>query len=88
VSEASSYQLGWDDGYAEGYACKLADATESFRPASLQAPELVERVADHVARKYAAYFTRGDALGLARAMLNIAATLPPEQGGGNGSAEA
>lgn len=72
MSDSQTYDLGWNDGYAEGYACKLADATAPFNPASVAAPEMVERVADYIARKYAAHFNRIDALGLARAMLKIA----------------
>lgn len=70
----AGYQTGWDDGYAEGYGCKLADATEAFNPSSLAVPTAVEAVADMLLTNYAATFTdRLSAIGCARAMLKIAA---------------
>jgi hypothetical protein len=70
----TSYQLGWDDGYAEGYACKLADATERFNPTALARPEAVERMADHLQRKLASVYggNRSPAIGMARALLETA----------------
>lgn len=68
-----AYQSGWADGYAEGYGCKLADATEAFNPVSLAIPHAVEAVADMLLTKYAATFAdRPSAIGCARAMLKIA----------------
>lgn len=32
MTERDRYQLGWDDGYAEGYGAKLVDVTELFMP--------------------------------------------------------
>lgn len=65
----SAYQNGWDDGYAEGYACKLADATEPFSPTSAR-PEEVLAAANYLRKKFKAYFvTDADAIGTARGML-------------------
>lgn len=71
--DVTSYSLGWNDGYAEGYGCKLADATAPFNPQSLEAPETVERVADMLQRKFASTFSdRPSAIGCARAMIRSA----------------
>jgi hypothetical protein len=51
----SSYELGWSDGYAEGYACKLQDVTESFMPKG--SPAEIEAVAIWLQRKYSLYFS-------------------------------
>lgn len=67
----TSYQLGWDDGYAEGYASKLADVTAPFMPTGDVAE--IEAVADWLLRKYATTFTnRSEAIGAARGMIRIA----------------
>jgi hypothetical protein len=64
------YQLGWNDGYAEGYGCKLVDATEPFNPQHLTAPDIVEAVATMLQRRYASTFPdRPSAVGCARLML-------------------
>jgi len=34
-SQTTPYQLGWDEGYAEGYGAKLVDVTELFMPAGV-----------------------------------------------------
>ena len=73
MNESQSYDLGWSDGYAEGYACKLADATGVFAPSSLEVPEAVEAVATYLMRKYSKTFgDRPSAIGCARAMFKIA----------------
>lgn len=81
MREGDAYSLGWNDGYAEGYACKLADATEPFRLASATLPDAIERAADYVQRKYAVIFAgdRPAAIGLVRA---VAAALHEREGGG------
>ncbi len=67
----SGYQTGWDDGYAEGYACKLVDVTQPFMPSGDQAE--IEAVADWLQRKYATHFhLRAEAIGLARGMIRVA----------------
>jgi hypothetical protein len=64
----SSYQLGWDDGYVEGYACKLVDVTEPFMPSG-DIPQ-IEAAADWLMRKHALVFTiRSEAIGIARGMI-------------------
>ena len=73
MSSDNGYQLGWNDGYSEGYACKLADATEPFDPASSQLPDRIERAADHILKRYKALFgeDRSEAIGLARGIAKI-----------------
>lgn len=72
---SKSYALGFDDGYAEGYACKLADATTTFNPSSADLPDRIEEAANHLQRKYAKVFDgdRAAAIGLARQMAKILA---------------
>lgn len=84
----TSYDCGWDDGYAEGYACKLADATEPFSPISAIKPVQVEAVADWLMSKYKAVFAdRSDAIGMARGRLKAAASQPSSPTDGNGGGE-
>lgn len=65
--EPTPYALGWDDGYSEGYACKLADATEPFNPASLSRADAVTLIAALLQKKHAVYFASdSDAIGAAR----------------------
>ena len=61
------YQLGWDDGYAEGYACKLADVTEPFMPPTNEFQ--VEAAARWLHSKLAAHISYVKALGLVRGMI-------------------
>jgi len=73
------YETGWNDGYAEGYACKLADVTAPFMPAGTA--EEITRVADWLQRNYAETY-RGDrpsAIGLARGMIEAARSTPEEE---------
>jgi hypothetical protein len=44
MTERDRYQLGWDDGYAEGYGARLVDLTELFMPAVTDA--MVEAALD------------------------------------------
>lgn len=68
ATSSPSYTLGWNDGYAEGYACKLVDVTEPFMPAGDAAD--IEAGADYVAQKYAATFPdRASAIGVVRGIL-------------------
>ena len=64
---SSSYQLGWDDGYAEGYAVKLVDATEPFNPPSNEFQ--IEAAAEHLYSRLSAYIDYPAAIGLVRGML-------------------
>ena len=57
----------WDDGYAEGYACKLADVTEPFAPPKREFE--VEAAARWLHSRLAAYCTYADAIGLVRGMV-------------------
>lgn len=77
---STSYVAGWNDGYAEGYACKLADATEPFAPASADLPSKIEAAADLIQSRYRVYFgsDRPAAIGLARSIVAILA--PPTAG--------
>ena len=71
-----AYQLGWDDGYAEGYACKLIDITEPFMPTGSMAE--IEAVASWLQNKYAKTFEgRSEAIGAARGMIRIARGTQP-----------
>jgi hypothetical protein len=67
---SSSYDLGWNDGYAEGYACKLTDATEPFSPRSLNKAEAVEATAKRLHTRYG--IEQSEAIGAARMMFRIA----------------
>ncbi len=70
-AESNPYESGWSDGYAEGYACKLADVTHPFMPAGTA--EEIDRVADWLQTRYAS--THGDrdkAIGMARGMIRAA----------------
>ena len=80
---SAGYNLGFDDGYAEGYGAKLKDATEPFNPAAAELPERIEEAADHIQRKYAKVFDgdRAGAIGLAR---SIARILTPSDTAGGG----
>lgn len=71
MTEDDRYQSGWGDGYAEGYACKLADVTAPFTPTGTA--EEATRVADWLQRKYARdYSDRAKAIGMARGMIKAA----------------
>ena len=61
------YQTGWDDGYAEGYACKLADLTEPFAPPQKEFE--VESAARWLHSRLAAYLSYVEAIGLVRGMV-------------------
>ena len=63
------YQLGWDDGYAEGYAAKLEDVTELFMPAGCD--HEIEAAAKYLCSKRAS-ISYVDALGLVRGMFRAA----------------
>jgi hypothetical protein len=67
ATQHDPYQLGWDDGYAEGYACRLSDVTESFMPP--QNDFQVEAAARWVHSRMAAHITYVDAIGLVRGMV-------------------
>lgn len=64
TTERGPYQLGWDDGYAEGYACRLADVTEPFNPP--QSDFEVETAARWLHVRLAAHISYVDAIGLIR----------------------
>lgn len=68
----SEYTLGWNDGYSEGYACKLADVTEPFMPTGGVAE--IETVADMLQVRLAVIFAndRSGAIGLARSIVMAA----------------
>lgn len=68
-TETTPYQLGWDDGYAEGYGAKLVDVTELFMPAG--ADREVEAAARYLMSKRAD-LSLADAIGLARGMFRAA----------------
>ena len=73
MDEQSSYRLGWNDGYSEGYACKLADATEPFIPTLQVRPDEVQAVASWLLKKYSALIAdESEAIGVARGMLLVA----------------
>ena len=73
---SDSYQTGWSDGYAEGYGCKLADATEPFVPTLQVRPEEVTLVANWLMKTRPTQFRGMDeAIGLARGMLEVASGL-------------
>lgn len=74
----NSYQLGWNDGYAEGYGAKLVDVTELFMPAG--ADQEVEAAARYLMSQRAG-LTLSDAIGLARGMFR-AAIAPASEGEG------
>lgn len=63
------YQLGWDDGYAEGYGAKLVDVTELFMPAGVDRE--IEAAAKYLASQRAD-LTFPQAIGLARGMFRAA----------------
>ena len=71
TADPDGYQLGWNDGYAEGYACKLTDVTEPFMPSG-DATE-IEAVADWLQRKYGGTWlkNRSEAIGMARGMIRV-----------------
>jgi mono/diheme cytochrome c family protein len=62
----SPYDLGWGDGYAEGYAAKMVDVGKPFMPAGTAAE--IEAMADYLMNKHVGQFTRPDAIGVARGM--------------------
>jgi hypothetical protein len=67
MTETASYQLGWNDGYAEGYGCKLVDVGSPFMPTGTA--EEIEAMADYLMRQHALVFTiRCEAIGVARGM--------------------
>lgn len=70
---ARTYKVGWDDGYSEGYACKLADATEPFAPVSAELPDRIQRAAELIQKRYAVLFAddRPAAIGLARSIAKL-----------------
>lgn len=70
LSQSTPYQLGWDDGYAEGYGAKLVDVTEQFMPAGVD--HEVEAAARYLMSKRAD-LSLADAIGLARGMFRAAA---------------
>ena len=74
--ERSSYDLGWSDGYAEGYGCKLSDATEPFAPRSLNKAKAIEAVAARLVSHYG--IERSEAIGAARGMFRIAREIAGE----------
>ena len=78
MSERDRYQLGWDDGYAEGYGAKLVDVTELFMPAG--AGREIEAGADYLLAQRAD-LTRADAIGLVRGIFRAAAASAPTRGG-------
>jgi hypothetical protein len=69
---SAAYDSGFSDGYAEGYACKLTDATEPFKLQSLDVPEMVDAVAEMLVSKFRATFPdKPSAIGCARLMIAI-----------------
>jgi hypothetical protein len=66
----SAYQSGFDDGYVEGYECKLADLGVDFAPTGVTLE--VDAAATWLMLHYAAHFSRVEAIGAARAMLRAA----------------
>lgn len=68
----SGYQTGWNDGYSEGFACKLADVSAPFMPSGTAAE--IEHVADWLQRNYGTTFgaDRSEAIGMARGMIRAA----------------
>ena len=69
----NNYQLGWDDGYAEGYGAKLVDVTEQFMPAG--ADSEIEAGADYLMSKRAG-LSKADAIGLVRGIFRDARKSP------------
>lgn len=69
MADRSNYLLGWDDGYAEGYAVKLEDVTELFMPPAGTAN--VEAAARYLMSKRAD-LSLPDAIGLARGAIKAA----------------
>lgn len=74
-SKHDGYDTGFNDGYSEGYACKLADATEPFKPVSSELPSRIEEAATLIQKRYALMFAsnRPAAIGLARSISRIIA---------------
>ena len=64
----TGYELGWNDGYTEGYAVKLVDVTEPFMPTEENFN--IEKAARWFQTKYSVAFpTYSDAIGAVRGIL-------------------
>ena len=61
------YELGWSDGYAEGYGARLVDVTEPFMPPANDFQ--VEAAARWLHSRMAAHVSYVDAIGLVRGMV-------------------